>query len=395
MSSATLSCPTMSSGTVSPSDYSNEYTSTSGSDNEPYDLEDFMVENKWVHARNTSTDFSKRIKFAWDVYSGAGGPIWQVRVHEPPQTLMHQANGWYNDPLPGGPGSRRHEYDLHTTRYFTDFHMRLEFRCPYMRNHFDTHADGLRGWANWGNSGIKILEMYEVQILDSHKVGDPNVPDTGWKMTLKRYNNTDINASLYEICGAIYRIKKPSGNPVKKAVNSNGYEGQLTGGGAIPDYEKDMATGDKKNEPCGDWNQMDIWFMAPRVTAGDTPTQLRAATISVLLNGTMVHDRVGIQPRGDMNFTHAKSNWGTISDTECYSSSDPAVYPIKLRGPITLQQHDNKVQFRNIKINSGWRPTSMSANTGTSGVGGTCQPTSFQSQTGTSATAYGMGAVNP
>jgi hypothetical protein len=117
--------------------------------------------------------------------------------------------------------------DTHTRRKFSDFRMHAEFRIPL-------EPDG-RG-QNRGNSGIYILDLYELQILDSF--GLP------------------IGSSE---CGAIYTQVAPKENACF---------------------------------PPKSWQTYDITYHAPRFD--DTGKKTRNATITVIQNGVKVQDETSI-----------------------------------------------------------------------------------------------------
>lgn len=124
-----------------------------------------------------------------------------------------------------------------------------------------------RGQAR-GNSGVYVQGLYEVQVLDSF--GQP-----------PRDNEA----------GGIYKT-------------------------AVPKVNASL--------PPGEWQTYDITFHAPR--RSDSGKVEKPAQISVVYNGTLIHDKVDIK---EPTFGNA--------------GNDPAK-----PGPILLQDHGNPVQFRNI-----------------------------------------------
>jgi hypothetical protein len=151
-----------------------------------------------------------------------------------------------------------------TKRDFGDFLLHAEFKTPQM-------PPEVKGQGR-GNSGIYIQGRYEVQILDS--------------FGLEPKNND---------CGAIYTVKAPDKNVCR---------------------------------PPGEWQSYDILFHAARFTGeGPQATKTQNARITVVQNGTLIHDNVEIPSK-----TGAGSPEGP----------NPA--------PILLQDHGNEVSFRNIWI---------------------------------------------
>lgn len=253
--------------------------------------------------------------FNWDVI---GGDTWQVvPTAIPPQ---------------GSPN--RSKNTIATCCHFSDFNLKLEFRCPNMRIDpnvplglwnlpWQNCGDALTGPRNWGNSGVKIFshsDGYEIAILDSWNNDDTTVPDPG-PLFLEFEPNSNppdgCDIPTDQICGALYGHRAPTSNRVKQATT--------TAVVAVPD---------------GAWNTMEIGFMSARFTAAGIKT--RWATISVLVNGQNVQTHVG---------------WSTGSDA--YNLIDDDVYGQgwkKSSGPILLQEHDNPVQFKNVTLNPKWLP---------------------------------------
>lgn len=112
-----------------------------------------------------------------------------------------------------------------TRRKFTDLGLHLEFMVE---------DNGETGQSN-GNSGVYIMQSYEVQILNSAPHG-PKIDE----------------------CGALYLTR-------------------------APDYAMAMSP--------GIWQTYDIWFTAPRWAQGK---KVENARITVSLNGTLVHRNVEI-----------------------------------------------------------------------------------------------------
>jgi hypothetical protein len=123
--------------------------------------------------------------------------------------------------------------DMVTRREFGSMRLHLEFCIP-------PGPDGKRPPAG-GNSGVYIMDRYEVQILDSHG----RKPQAGG-------------------CGGIYRRIAPK-------VNAS--------------------------LPAGEWQSYDITFHAPRFDADGNKT--RPVHITVVHNGVTIHDDVEVpKPTG-------------------------------------------------------------------------------------------------
>ncbi len=295
-----------------------------------------MKEANWFHPR-LGRDHQN---FQWDPVSG--GTIWQVKIQKkdaPPPLPVTQ-----NQPPPAV--TNRNEYDLATHCLFGDFYLTLQFRLPNVRAdwNFNQGSHGnkslgpreppcnspIYGISNWANSGVKAmgkLGLYEVQILDSYNAnsvppGSTAVPTDGSLMNL----GGDCKINPIEICGAIYKKTPPSSNVVKAAANAG------------TDYPR---------IPGGDWNTLEIYFMSARFAKDATKTKVRCTTITVTLNGTTVQDRQGIA--GVTSGTESES--GIVNNDHRYNQNW-----LQGVGAILLQEHDSKIQFRSIQVNSGWYP---------------------------------------
>jgi hypothetical protein len=116
--------------------------------------------------------------------------------------------------------------NLVTAERFGDFHIHLEFCVPSMPD---------KKGQSKGNSGLKLLGVFDIQILDS--IDNPTYTAGG--------------------CGSIYRVRDPA---------------------------KDVA------RPAGQWQTYDVDFRAPRLdTDGRVVEKPR---ISLVWNGVKVHDSV-------------------------------------------------------------------------------------------------------
>jgi hypothetical protein len=116
--------------------------------------------------------------------------------------------------------------DIITKDKFRDMKLHLEFMPPYMPD--------AKGQAR-GNSGVFVMDNYEVQVLDSYGLPKLDVGD----------------------CAALYSKKTPDKNAAK---------------------------------PPAQWQTYDIEFKAPRFDASGKKTD--NARITVYWNGVKVHDNI-------------------------------------------------------------------------------------------------------
>ena len=114
--------------------------------------------------------------------------------------------------------------DMMTRRNFSDIQYHMEWMVPA-----DRETSGQKG----GNSGLFLMDRYEIQILDSHE--NKSYPDG--------------------MAASFYGQHPPLVNPAN---------------------------------PKGTWNTYDVIFRAPRWDASGT--RLSPARATVLFNGIMVHD---------------------------------------------------------------------------------------------------------
>lgn len=99
-----------------------------------------------------------------------------------------------------------------------------------------------------GNSGIKLMSRYEVQIMNSPGIAD-----------------VDRRETKFNEAGSIYRMRAPNANPSYGA---------------------------------GVWQTYDIWFRAPR---WEGTRKVENARVWVRWNGVMVHDGVEVQDKTGMS----------------------------------------------------------------------------------------------
>ena len=119
-----------------------------------------------------------------------------------------------------------------TVDKIADMDLHLEFNIPA--------GEGGKQPQGGGNSGVYLMDRYEIQILNSYG-GKPSASG----------------------CGAVYRSIPPK-------VNAS--------------------------LPAGEWQTFDITFHAPRFDAAGKKT--KSARVTVLHNGVTVHDNVEIVPTG-------------------------------------------------------------------------------------------------
>lgn len=91
----------------------------------------------------------------------------------------------------------------------------------------------------------------------------------------------------------------------------------------------------------GCWQSFDICFVAPRRDADGNIT--RSGSISVRLNGRMIHDCVSIGAQASQYNPYAYDTTGYLAQIARRQLRTGA-------GPLLLQDHDSQVQFRNVWI---------------------------------------------
>lgn len=170
------------------------------------------------------------------------------------------AAGWKveNDYMEVFPGSG----NIRSLQEFGDCQLHVEWSSPA---DVESHSQGR------GNSGVFIMGLYEIQVLDSYD--NPTYADGH--------------------AGAVYGQFPPLVNVCR---------------------------------PPGEWQTFDIIWLAPRF---EKNSLIRPAYVTVIHNGVLIHHRQ--QLLGPT--THRK--------TPCYT-------PHSHKGPLELQDHNNKVRFRNI-----------------------------------------------
>jgi 3-keto-disaccharide hydrolase len=159
--------------------------------------------------------------------------------------------------------------NLISKQKFTDAEVHVEFLIPKK-----------------SNSGVKLMGLYEIQILDSHGKKELSGDD----------------------CGGIYprAEEKPKYHHIDDGVPP-----------------RVNAT-----RPAGEWQTLDISFRAPRFDA-DGKKVANARFVKVLLNGQVVHENVEVQyPTG--------AAWRLKKEVA--------------EGPLLLQGDHGPVAFRNVRI---------------------------------------------
>lgn len=215
------------------------------------------------------------------------------------------------------PSEHKRELNSIVTKdFFVDFYLSLQFRCPYSRDvYYLSHDDNeklswVRGARNWGNSGVKIFsnegDGNEVQILDSH-LDNPEILSN---------DNVNLNSGLNgcsSVCSGYVPI------------------GQLCGGLYMHIAPKEDAVLEAKGWPIprGRWNKLDIFFRSRRLNKDNSTKE--KAEITVLLN-----DIQTVRADLDYSFTKGVTQIEGNVWAEC--------------GRIYLQEHDNMVEFKDIKI---------------------------------------------
>jgi hypothetical protein len=131
---------------------------------------------------------------------------------------------------------------------------------------------------------------------------------------------SDCQIPPNEICGAIYKQTPPAKNMVLQASNESGVS---------PPVPASTAS----------WNHLEIWFMSPRYA--DT-VKKKKATVSVRLNSEYLHEKQGINTNTGQK---AERSMGEINDNVYGMGWKKAI------GPVVLQEHDNRVEFKEILIN--------------------------------------------
>jgi hypothetical protein len=159
--------------------------------------------------------------------------------------------------------------DLVTKEVFQDVEAHVEFLIP-----------------KGSNSGVKMMGLYEIQILDSHSAKELSG----------------------DSCGGIYprAEEKPRYHHIDKGV----------------------APKVNAAKPAGEWQTLDIVFKAPRFDADGKKTA-NAKFVKVTLNGSVVHENV---------------------EVECPTGAAWRLKKEVAKGPLLLQADHGPVAFRNVRV---------------------------------------------
>jgi hypothetical protein len=167
------------------------------------------------------------------------------------------------------PKSGNRARNLVTRAKYTDVELHVEFFIP-----------------KGSNSGVKLMGLYEIQILDSHGV-------------------KDLSGAH---CGGIY----------PRAEQEPTYH----------HIDKGVAPRVNAARPAGEWQSLDIVFHAPRFDA-EGKKKTNARFVKVGLNGRVIHQDIEVaSPTG--------SAWRLMKEVP--------------EGPLLLQADHGPVAFRNVRI---------------------------------------------
>jgi hypothetical protein len=159
--------------------------------------------------------------------------------------------------------------NLESCKEYQDVDVQLEFMIP-----------------KGSNAGVKLLGRYEIQILDTHGA-------------------TELSG---DSCGGIYPRAEEE-----------------------PDYHHiDGGVPPRVNaaKPAGEWQSLEIQFVAPRFNAAGKKTS-NARFVRVVLNGKLIHENVEVAaPTG--------AAWRLVKEVP--------------RGPLLLQGDLGPVAFRNVQV---------------------------------------------
>lgn len=279
--------------------------------------------------------------FNWCVIQPPGGPTSWIVLPTACSNAGKNCQTCAWNTVINPPGAMRNLNTIYTKNcVYADFNLKLSYRCPNMRTVWTNCNSPILGPRNWGNSGVKIFNISaangaEIVISDfdwpntvpydaTAGVGDP-VPQAVQGCAV----GTD-RLVYGQICGAIYDKKVPQAKP--------------------PIHPGESAANDPR--PNGqNWNTLEIGFMARRYNGAGQVVKL--ATVTVKINGTRVLHHVGIP----ISMTNSTQNddylAGPKKGDPIYQGGDNWTREC---GAIYLQEHDNMIEFKDIRINPDWLP---------------------------------------
>jgi len=242
-------------------------------------------------------------------------------------------------------GTTRNQNDIFTAKcLYSDFNLKLSYRCPNMRTTWTNCGSPILGPRNWGNSGVKIFTRSaaagaEVAILDfDWPAAVPFVNSAGVNIAVPDTVTGIVGCSgntqpltYGQLCGAVYNKITPQAKPAITPATS--------------------AANNPLPAPMSAYNSLEIGFMAARYNAAGTLVKM--PTITVKINNNAVITHVGIP-----GFTKVTQ----VADVYLAGpNKGQPIYPgtvgwTRDSGPIYLQEHDNAVQFKDITINPDWLP---------------------------------------
>ncbi len=227
---------------------------------------------------------------------------------------------------------------------FSDFNLKFDYRCPNMRDTWKDCSSALKGPRNWGNSGVKIFHTGSTTGAEV-VISDFDWPDTGGAFVNNANITTLIPAPVQATCGS------NSSNALPYGQICGAIYGKITPQAKPIIFPGSSANNDPR--PNGTWNSMEIGFMAARYDSAGILQ--KKATITVKINGNPVMTHVGIpnfQPT--TNKVPDKYLAGPNKGQWVYGATGTGW--TRDSGYLLLQEHDNMVQFRDIRINLDWLP---------------------------------------
>ncbi len=206
------------------------------------------------------------------------------------------------------------QFTARTKRDWGPFHLQVNFK-------FDGEEGTETRLEQFGNSGIYIYGLYEVQIVNTSRFLDPGPLSSknlrGGRVQATVDGRKMEAAAPQVLCGSIYDDGDSDTDP-------------LAG-----------TTTDKRGRPfnfcnpSGQWNRLDVFFTPPAFQNGQ---KTHYATIATFINGRRVH----YGGREKYGIPHPTGSQRKKAD--------------RVRGPIVIQDHGGKVSFRAMQIDAGWRP---------------------------------------